>query len=236
MFPLSSAFPLQLSSEPIVWCCSHLYVPPPHTHHSKLIGTTILQAHSQACFINFLGIPLCSQTDLWINCHNYYPCIWPLTCHRGMQRGNGAKRVVSEQGSSKVMGRQVVITHLLTYSRSSNRFPLSTETLSTPSSHPLFCQSRHHRDEACPYSFYINSHKNKYTKYRLHQKSMSDVRRRDGGEESRSIAEGKNHTRLCCSSTVGQVWKINIDGFGLLQIKFLCYKFKGRVCLEKDPA
>lgn len=105
-----------------------------------------------------------------------------------------------------------------------------------PSSHPLFCQSRHRRDEACPYSFYINSHKNKYTKYRLHQKSMSDVRRRDGGEESRSIAEGKNHTRLCCSSTVGQVWKINIDGFGLLQIKFLCYKFKGRVCLEKDPA
>lgn len=110
-----------------VWCMC----PPTHTQHSKLIGMTLLQAHSQACFINFLGIPLCSQTDLWINCHNYYPFIWPLTCHRGMQRGNGAKRVVSEQGSSKVVGRQVVITHLLTYSHSSNHFPLSTETLST---------------------------------------------------------------------------------------------------------
>lgn len=131
---VSSVFCFSFAAQLWAYCVvllTSVCAPPTHTHHSKLIGTTILQAHSQACFINFLGIPLCSQTDLWINCHNYYPCIWPLTCHRGMQRGNGAKRVVSEQGSSKVMGRQVVITHLLTYSRRSNRFPLSTETLST---------------------------------------------------------------------------------------------------------
>ena len=33
-----------------------------------------------------------------------------------------------------------------------------------------------------------------------------------------------------------KVLKINIGGFDLLQIKFMCYKFKDKVCLVlKDP-